>query len=318
MSISSMYGNPYPTSWGSVFGCSYTQPRFFTLPTNRALVQWTFGFGSTETGGPSYFATPRTHAPLDIKIGDQPFFPGGTVALAAAPVTLTWSPVVGANSYQVQIRRIYANGTNALAEVVAQVTTADTTMTIPATVFLDGDFYQFMFTTQASAGNYAQGHLRRTAFPNGGATFVSGMFRVSSLCGNHTKDAGEECDEGGDTATCDRDCSLPVCGDGLHNAMANEMCDDALASNRCDPDCTPAMCGDGFWNNQIEQCDDGNQVSGDGCDPMCGLERCGNGMTDPFETCDDGNHAPADGCSELCRTEAGYLCTGTPSVCTRP
>jgi cysteine-rich repeat protein len=39
--------------------------------------------------------------------------------------------------------------------------------------------------------------------------------------------AAEACDEGGvDTAVCDADCSLPVCGDRHLNRAAGEDCDD--------------------------------------------------------------------------------------------
>ncbi len=45
---------------------------------------------------------------------------------------------------------------------------------------------------------------------------------------------------------------------------------------------------------------------------------CGNGVLDTGETCDDGNAAASDGCSNTCQVEMGYMCTGTPSVCTIP
>ncbi len=44
---------------------------------------------------------------------------------------------------------------------------------------------------------------------------------------------------------------------------------------------------------------------------------CGNGTREPAESCDDNNMATGDGCSDHCQIEAGYRCTGTPSVCTR-
>jgi len=43
---------------------------------------------------------------------------------------------------------------------------------------------------------------------------------------------------------------------------------------------------------------------------------CGDDITAGNETCDDGNIIPGDGCSATCQTEAGFTCTGTPSVCT--
>ena len=43
---------------------------------------------------------------------------------------------------------------------------------------------------------------------------------------------------------------------------------------------------------------------------------CGDGVIDPaVEECDDGNLTGGDGCSASCRVEAGYTCTGSPSIC---
>ena len=55
-------------------------------------------------------------------------------------------------------------------------------------------------------------------------------------------DSGEECDDGGESATCDTDCTFVECGDGTVNATAGE------------------------------ECDDGNGYPGDGCDPTCHFE----------------------------------------------
>lgn len=69
----------------------------------------------------------------------------------------------------------------------------------------------------------------------------------------------------------------------------------------CDGD-APA-CGDRFLDVG-EDCDDGNTLSGDGCDATCRLE-CGNGSLEPGEACDDGNRAPDDGCDDRCQDECG-------------
>jgi len=56
--------------------------------------------------------------------------------------------------------------------------------------------------------------------------------------------AGEQCDPGSETATCDADCTTRACGDGYKNVVAGE------------------------------ECDDGNTTSGDGCSATC---KCGSG-----------------------------------------
>ena len=66
------------------------------------------------------------------------------------------------------------------------------------------------------------------------------------------------------------------------------------------------VCGDGHVDSG-EQCDDGNQVQGDGCENDCTLPRCGNGIVDNGEECDDGNQVNGDGCNNDCRVSSGEM-----------
>src|SRR6185369_6141975 len=59
-------------------------------------------------------------------------------------------------------------------------------------------------------------------------------------------------------------------------------------------------CGDGNVD-QAEECDDGNDISGDGCDSNCTVSGCGNGILNDGEECDDGNDLSDDECGEGCR-----------------
>ncbi|MCP3170034.1 FG-GAP-like repeat-containing protein [Myxococcus qinghaiensis] len=43
---------------------------------------------------------------------------------------------------------------------------------------------------------------------------------------------------------------------------------------------------------------------------------CGDGVLGGFEVCDDGNQLSGDGCNSVCKLEPGYTCTGQPTVCT--
>ncbi|MFH1425315.1 MAG: hypothetical protein ABIG28_01110, partial [archaeon] len=54
-------------------------------------------------------------------------------------------------------------------------------------------------------------------------------------CGNGVVDFGEECDGGGDTDSCDSDCTNVECRDGHVNLAAGEECD---GGNNCNDDCT--------------------------------------------------------------------------------
>ena len=70
-------------------------------------------------------------------------------------------------------------------------------------------------------------------------------------------------------------------------------------------------CGDGIVNQISEQCDDGNNQNGDGCDVECQIEVlpgpfCGDGLVNQeSEQCDDGNQNDNDGCSANCTIEEG-------------
>ncbi len=93
---------------------------------------------------------------------------------------------------------------------------------------------------------------------------------------------------------------------------------------------SPPGCGNGMLGI-LEQCDDGNTASGDGCNAACAPEAnwncdqsepsvcqmvgCGDGILQATEDCDDDNITPGDGCGATCLVEAGYSCLGEPSVC---
>ncbi|RMF19763.1 MAG: hypothetical protein D6760_12740 [Deltaproteobacteria bacterium] len=63
---------------------------------------------------------------------------------------------------------------------------------------------------------------------------------------NHT--AGEQCDDGNTSAGdgCAPNCRIEGCGNGL--IEGTEVCDDAGESATCDVDCTRVVCGDGLVN----------------------------------------------------------------------
>jgi len=64
---------------------------------------------------------------------------------------------------------------------------------------------------------------------------------VVAVCGNGSVEGAEACDDMGESATCNDDCTLAECGDGVLNVTAGE------------------------------ECDDGNTMDGDGCDSNCQL-----------------------------------------------
>lgn len=219
---------------------------------------------------------------------------------------------------------------------------------------LDGAFVESnQFVTTVSSGGFIgfdnPGGFDRldisVQFNVNGCMVVDELTFSGSNCGDGMIDGAEACDEGGETATCDIDCTLPVCGDGRLNVTAGEACDDDGESAECDPDCTLATCGDGQLNmtagelcddagesaacnvdctipmcgddvvnmNAGEECDDSTESPT--CDPDCTLPVCGDGYENntALEVCDDGNTADCDGCRGDCSDEEdgcgdGYLC----------
>jgi len=133
------------------------------------------------------------------------------------------------------------------------------------------------------------------------------------MCGDGITEVGtEECDDGGESATCNVDCTLASCGDGITNTSADEECDDMGESATCNVDCTKQACGDGYLNASAEVCDDGNVDDLDGCSGNCqSNETCGNLYLDLVlgETCDDGNNVAEDGCSDACAAEPYQVCS---------
>jgi cysteine-rich repeat protein len=137
-----------------------------------------------------------------------------------------------------------------------------------------------------------------------GGSSSSGESGPAAMCGDGIVDAGEACDDAGETASCDIDCTLVECGDGVLNVAASEACDDAGDSVNCDDDCTPVECGDGHPNAAAgEACDGGGETAS--CDPDCSLAVCGDGATNAAagEECDDGGVVDGDGCSSGCLDE---------------
>lgn len=131
---------------------------------------------------------------------------------------------------------------------------------------------------------------------------------TTASCGDGKTNAtaNEECDDAGESAACNVDCTMASCGDGKTNATANEECDGAGESATCNDDCTEAMCGDGKENGTAgEECDIGGGESA-ACDSDCTLPRCGDGLLNTAygEVCDTGGNS-ADCDSDCTPAECG-------------
>jgi cysteine-rich repeat protein len=110
--------------------------------------------------------------------------------------------------------------------------------------------------------------------------------------------------------------SRHTCGDSTLDI--GEGCDDGnnVSGDGCSETCAAEtanpVCGNGT-REVGEACDDGNSVNADGCSSTCKVESvCGNGTRETGEACDDGNVASGDGCSPTCQVEAAGACSLVP------
>jgi cysteine-rich repeat protein len=138
-------------------------------------------------------------------------------------------------------------------------------------------------------------------------------------CGNGIASPGEECDDGNDSDTdaCTSQCVLAICGDSfVQNGV--EECDDTNIDNTdsCTNACLSAECGDGFIQPSLNEiCDDGNQSNADDCLDDCSIPFCGDGFTqEGVEDCDDANNIDGDGCSD-CEFDIRQVLAGQVHSC---
>ena len=110
------------------------------------------------------------------------------------------------------------------------------------------------------------------------------------------------------------------CGDA--EVAGFEQCDDGndVTGDGCEPNCGVSLiCGNGFLQGEnAEQCDDGNTAVGDGCDADCLVEVCGNGVVQVGEECDDADESALcdhDCTAALCGDEQVNAAAG--EVCDR-
>jgi len=322
------YGDPFPAAWTRSLLVGYTRFRFVLFPgTTQPRPVFAFENHLTEYTGGAVVTTPTLPPVGSPKVAGKDFGLGGKIDFdGTAPVHVTWNGVAAAKMYTLQIRRTFADGTRTRDQSVATLTTTSTSIDVPAEVFSGGQFFEFIINGVQAPNDYASGELIGNGIPSQSAGVPSGMFRMSSKCGDGVVDSqlGEECDTSGETASCDIDCTLPKCGDGYRNAAAGEICDTIQDTESCNANCTLPRCGDGRVNTFAgEDCDDGNTTDDlNGCSANCKFNNvCGNGRVESAagEQCDPGAiGVDTATCDSDCTTVAcgdGHLNTAAGEQC---
>ncbi len=319
------YGDPFPASWTRSLYLDYAVNRTYTIPFFQDTISATAHHQELRELAGSTDATASLHSPSGVTINGVDFDAGGLIPSdGQAPITVRWNPVPGATIYRVTVPYNFQ-------ETIGTFWTTDTSLKIPGFLFTDGvfydvsvfnyGFYSLVIDAVQSPVDLRTGHaLAESAItilsneqlrlpgPIQIAGHPSGRFRFMAHCGDGEIQTGEMCDTRGESATCNVDCTLPVCGDGLRNAAAGEECDTAGDSLGCNFNCTLPRCGDGHVNFALEDCDDGNALDdGNGCSADCKFNNhCGDGiLEDAAELCDPG----PGGDSPICDSDC------TPAVC---
>ncbi len=159
----------------------------------------------------------------------------------------------------------------------------------------------------------------------------------STTCGDSIVAGSEQCDAGGESSTCNTDCTTASCGDSKTNATRGETCDagGSNASNgACTTSCIKTFCGDGIvqtpnGNGQSEACESAlDSTCGNTCTVSTGIgisnyvpppsrsssstvrlappAGCGNGTVElsKGEECDDGRfNGLSPQCDRWCHTQ---------------
>lgn len=134
-------------------------------------------------------------------------------------------------------------------------------------------------------------------------------------CDDDNEEAGDGCsptcrvEEGYACSSAGIDCHLTVCGDGV--AEGSEPCDDGEdihVGDGCSPGCVlEPTCAAPTLTELDGEGDAGPEQTATA--GVC-TSSCGDGimLAGDAEQCDDGNSISGDGCDDLCKPEAGWEC----------
>ncbi|MCP3686387.1 MAG: hypothetical protein GY861_27400 [bacterium] len=122
----------------------------------------------------------------------------------------------------------------------------------------------FDITAPGTPGTYSMSFWSANSI---GCDYLSGEYIIPDaivvenpfICGDGTRDPGESCDAGVNNGV---PCSPPYAGNCTY---CSSDCEIVIIQN-------PSYCGDGTIDSPYEECDDGNNINGDGCSSTCHSE----------------------------------------------
>lgn len=190
--------------------------------------------------------------------------------------------------------------------------TPDGTRIYNNTVFVEDSISSFEFSTGSSALNFETcGNL----FYGPNASSVDFVHGSGDKCAE-----GDNYDGSGDVETTLFAGSIPAAGSTSISDFALGASSGAIGAGFEFPLYNSGLDGQVLRDATLRCRTDGDLDAGaheattTAChgypDPVCG-----DGSAQGTEECDDGGTSGGDGCSATCLREAGYACTGSPSVC---
>jgi len=235
-SPSFQYADPFPASWKRTITVRFARSHLVRMSANpNGPLGVVVGYQQQFEYAGALQVAPALAPPTGITVGGVDFTRGGKLAFdGQSPVAISWNPVPGAQLYEFAAER-FVQDSNSFAEL--KVTTAGTSLKLPAAMFEAGPRYQLVLTAIQTPTEYSAGELIPASLPQVSAAVPSGRFRFLPSCGDGIVQAEEDCDTGGESATCNVDCTTAMCGDGVINAAAGEQCDAVSDSLTCSPDC---------------------------------------------------------------------------------
>jgi cysteine-rich repeat protein len=185
-----------------------------------------------------------------------------------------------------------------------------------------------------NTGNTCEVYISRCHSPRAesvGCSNPAAGCAAKPMCGTGDPSALADCKitNGHKYSDCTEKCQINVCGDGILRQAPNDVYARGLPTHTA----TAFLITVGYImgptpsapvSGEVEQCDDGNTIDGDGCSALCIKEYCGDGVIQGTEECDDANNDNGDGCSSYCKTEdcgdlvvqteLGEECDGCPEM----